>query len=176
MSENRQDGWKKLVLSSIQGRPKEWCRNDLRYKTEFRFDTSDINSIRLIETLDELNQFVDDYRESDQRFCNRIDIVDVRKECNRLGCQGQCFNCYGFHINWSRVKSDYKGLALKCYSGDMSHKTKVAELHWTRFDCSSWCFWDTSHLSVIGQSKKTKYKCDGLCKSRYCSIRKNRIS
>lgn len=171
LSEETNDGWKNHVLRSMRKRPEEWCFDDLRYVTKFIFDLSQIDNIRVIENKDALIEFIDIYRESDQRYCGGIDLLTVRKECAPANCQGQCFNCYGFHINWARTKSKYMGIALKCYTREMSYKTELAELHWARFDCSSWSIWDTRCLIKYGESEETRYICDGSCVSRYCTVR-----
>ena len=72
-----------------------------------------------------------------------------RGECVDEGKPG-----YGLHIDWSRVKSDYKGILITPYQPGLSHRNGNPDFHWYRFDCASGCFWDIICLRLLGRSLK----------------------
>lgn len=175
LSEDREDGWEKSVLRWINNSPYQWCHNDLKYMTMFEFTPSELHCrVKVIKCKDQLDEFVQSYRERIPRLCRPEDLIEIKKECAKLNCPGLCFNCFGFHIDWRRFKSEFDSIAITPYLEEQSHRHQVAKFHWYRFDCSSWCFWDTSHLSPIQENQLTGYECDGSCSSVYCSVRQNR--
>ena len=142
LSEDSSDGWAGLSIASI------------RYKTAFRIRPSAHQDILFIRNDSELIDFVRRYRESAERNCSLVDLDLIASECNQ-SCPGQCFNCYGLHIVWGHVKSEYKGIAITPFLSGLSHRNGDTRFHWYRFDCASWCFWDTECLEQDGQSQRT---------------------
>ena len=140
LTEDRIDGWKNHVLTCITENPSEWCYGDLRYKTAFEFDP--INYSRYVLTIacrEDMENFLESYLETSKRNCKGKDLESIRDQCIP-NCPGSCNNCYGFHIDWNRVKAEYKGLALTSYSREISHRSNSPRMHWSRLDCASLVF------------------------------------
>ncbi len=55
----------------------------------------------------------------------------------------------GIHIDWQRVKSDYKGILISLYQQELSYLNGAPMFHWYRFDCACGCFWDISRLIAV---------------------------
>ena len=144
LSKDTRDGWSRLHVA------------DTTYKTEFTIKPSACNEILTIRSEQELHSFVQRYGESSQRKCSIVDLTlnNFRDQCVS-NCQGQCFNCFGLHIIWGRVKSEYKGIAITPYQRNLSHRCGDPKFHWYRFDCASWCVWNTSCLEKVGGSVRT---------------------
>ena len=104
------------------------------------------------------------------RNCKGEYLEKIRAQCIP-NCSESCYNCYGFHIVWDRVKVAYKGLALTFYSEEISHRSKNPRMHWSRLDCTSWCIWDDSCLTLVEENVRTEYTCDGNCLSNYLKTR-----
>ena len=171
LTEDRIDGWKNHVIKGIGQKPQEWCYGDLKYVTVFEVDPSCCSdSVLTIADEQDLCDFIGSYLEEAERNCKPDDLLKVRGECPS-SCSGECYNCYGCHIKWDRVKDDYKGLALTFYTDDISYLSKKSRLHWSRLDCASWCFWDTSCLTLVEENKETGNTCDGTCLSDYCPMK-----
>ena len=171
LTEDVTDGWKNYVIKSIGQRPQEWCYGDVKYVTVFEGDPlCCTDSVLTIADEEDLCDLISSYLENSERNCKSEDLQQIIGECPS-SCSGQCYNCYGFHIKWDRVRDDYKGLALTFYTEDISHLSKESKLHWSRFNCASWCFWDTSCLTLVEENVATGYTCNGMCPSAYCPIR-----
>ena len=171
LTEDRQDGWKNHVIKCIDDNPSEWCRGDLRYVTAFEIDPARLGKdVLAITGKEDILTFAELYGETPRRNCKDEDLVGIRNQCIAR-CSGQCFNCYGVHINWGRVKAAYMGLALTFYSEEISHRSGNPSLHWSRFDCPSWCFWAEACLTLVEANKETGYTCDGACQSAYCAVK-----
>ena len=153
--------------------PTEWCYGDLRYKTVFEFSPDDHGGhVLTIASVEDMQDFLDNYLETKKRNCNSNELKSIKKRCIP-DCSGSCYNCHGFHIEWNRVRDNYKGLALTFYSEKFSYRHKDPRLHWSRLDCASWCFWDRelSCLTTLEENIETGYTCDGNCLSRWCPMK-----
>ncbi len=173
LTECRTDGWKNHVLTGITERPLEWCYGDLRLMTVFEFDQDRFaESVFTIARKKDMEDFLESYLEPRKRNCKSEDLESIRSQCIPR-CSGSCYNCYGFHIDWNRVKADYRGLALTFYTEEISHRTRDPRMHWSRLDCPSWCIWDIdlSCLTTLEENVETGYTCDGNCQSTYCPTR-----
>ena len=127
-------GWSAFVLDQFQSGSSDWAdgKEMLRYRYDFVIDLSQLHQILLIETTGDRRRFTAAYREPSTRGC----VVD--------GQPG-----LGLHIEWRRVKSDYKGVLITPYQPRLSHTIGNPEFHWYRFDCASGCFWDISCLMRV---------------------------
>ena len=171
LTEDRKDGWKNHVIKCIAGNPLEWCRGDLKYVTAFEIDPARLGEeVLAITSREDILTFTELYGETLRRNCKDEDLVGISKQCVD-SCSGQCFNCYGVHISWGRVKAAHMGLALTFYTEEISHRSGNPRLHWSRFDCPSWCIWDVACLTLVEANKETGYSCDGACKSKYCVMK-----
>lgn len=121
--------WKHVVGKSAESDPcwLSYARK-IRYKTHFQITPQELVTVKHIKNRDELLQFALDYGEP-------------------LACHPE--QMPGVHIQWDRVRQDYKGILIIPYLADMSHKTGKPLTHWYRFDCASGCFWDTSCLQQL---------------------------
>ena len=152
LSEDRKDGWKSLVLRRTLEHPSEWCYGDLKFKTVFEIDrVRSIENILTIACIEDMNYFLECYLEKSMRNCKGEYLEKIRAQCIP-NCSESCYNCYGFHIVWDRVKVAYKGLALTFYSEEISHRSKNPRMHWSRLDCTSWCIWDDSCLTLVEEN------------------------
>lgn len=171
LTEDRLDGWKNLVLKQIQKRPSEWCYGDLRFVTIFEIDSTIADSTVLtIARNGDMDDFLERYLEKSQRNCRGEDLDGIRNQCGPT-CSGSCFNCFGFHIGWDRVKVDYAGIALTFYSKEISHRSQDPRMHWSRLDCASWCIWDTRSLMPVRENVRTEFTCNGKCLSSHCPMK-----
>ena len=173
LTEDRSDGWKNLVLRQIHKCPSQWCHGDLRYKTVFEFNPDGHGKYVLtVACKEDMEYFLENYLESSERNCKSTDLERIRDRCIP-DCSGSCYNCHGFHIDWNRVRVDYRGLALTFHSEEISHRSKDPRLHWSRLDCASWCFWDKelSCLTTLEENIGTEYSCDGNCPSSFCPMK-----
>ena len=171
LTEDRQDGWKNHVIRCINNNPSEWCLGDLRYVTAFEFDPRRFGEdVWAIAGKEDILKFAELFGETPKRNCKDEDLASIRNQCI-TSCSGRCYNCYGVHINWGRVKAAYKGLALSFYSEEISYRSGNPSLHWSRLDCASWCFWDKACLTLVEANKETGYACDGDCQSAYCAMK-----
>ena len=104
----------------------------MQHRYDFIIDPCQLDQVLVLGTPDDLRRFTSAYRESSPRGC----VVN--------GQPG-----YGLHIEWHRVKSDYKGILITPYQQELSHKNGSPKFHWYRFDCASGCFWDITCLKLI---------------------------
>ena len=171
LTEDRIDGWKNRVLRGITERPSEWCYADLRFISVFETDQAHFSgNVLTIACREDMDNFLECYLETSPRNCKSKDLERISDQCIPA-CSGSCYNCYGFHIDWNRVKAGHKGLAVTCYSREISHRSKNPRMHWSRLDCASWCFWDVSYLTLVQVNVRTEYTCDGKCLSNYCPVK-----
>ncbi len=131
LSDESDFGWAQLVSELERSGRRDWADGGERWKhrRDFKIDPGELAHIRVLKTPDDFRQFEDDYREPRARECT----VNGKTE-------------FGFHIEWSRVKSDYKGILITPYQPALSHRNGSSGLHWYRFDCASGCFWNISCL------------------------------
>ena len=173
LAEDREDGWKNHVLTAIVRNPSEWCYEDLRYVTIFEIDQDRFaETVCTIACKEDMEDFLESYLEPNQRNCKSEDLECIKNQCIPH-CSGSCCNCYGFHIDWNRVKADYRGLALTFYTEEISHRSRDPRMHWSRLDCPSWCIWDRdlSCLTTLDENVETGYTCDGKCLRTHCPTR-----
>ena len=134
LSDDSEFGWPDLVFGLARGGSRDWADGEelLRHRYDFSVRDDETDSVLCLTTPDDLRSFMSRYREASPRSC----IVD-----EELG--------FGFHIEWNRVKSDYKGILITPYQQEMSHRRENIGFHWYRFDCASACIWDISCLRQL---------------------------
>ena len=139
LSDDSDYGWYALVLDQLRdGRP-DWADADkgLRYKYGFEIDPCQSNQVLVLETPDDLRWFIGRYREATVRKC----VVRDKPGC-------------GLHIEWGRVKADYKGILITPFHRALSRKDPF--FHWyIGFDCASGCFWDITCLTQVTKGIRT---------------------
>lgn len=136
LSDDTDFGWYALVSDLVRNGRSDWADgNDLlRYKYDFTIDPDQFHLVLILKTPDDLRSFTSHYQEPSSRGC----VVDGKPEC-------------GLHIEWRRVKSDYKGILITPYQRELSHRSGIPEFHWYRFDCASGCFWDITCLRLLNE-------------------------
>ena len=134
LSDDNEYGWSQFVRTLVRNGSSGWEDGNelLKHRYDFIIDPTQPNEILALSTPDDLRSFASTYGEASMRGC----VVD--------GEPG-----YGRHIEWSRVKCDYKGVLITPYQPDLSHRNGDPEFHWYRFDCASGCFWDISCLQRV---------------------------
>ena len=132
LSDDTDYGWLAFVSEQLRRGSSDWADGEelIRWKYDFIIDPGDVGRILVLTTHEDFISFTSNYREASPRGC----VVD-----GRAG--------YGVHIEWGRVKSDYKGILITPFQRDLSRRDP--EYHWYRFDCASGCFWDTTCLVQI---------------------------
>ena len=130
LSDDDSYGWLHYLERAVKDNPEEWrdASESWRCPTEFRIDTDD--QLLWLKTENGLYQFTSEYGESQEQSCN----------------SGQSGSGYGLHIDWDRVKADYKGILISPYQEGLSHHHGDTKFHWYRFGCASACVWDMSCL------------------------------
>ena len=133
LSDDSDYGWYDLVSDQMRSGSSDWADGNIRwrYRYDFTIDPAQIGRVLLLKTADDLRRFTADYQEPSPREC----VVN--------GQPG-----FGLHIEWHRVKSDYKGILITPYQRQLSHRNGKPESHWYRFDCASGCFWDITCLRL----------------------------
>ena len=150
------EGWYSLARGMIQ-RGLSWpCNNCIKYTTIFEIVDPSSERILKIANVDELDDFVNCYREQTPRRCREPisgqDRPHPSEKCDRTLLR-ECFNCVGIHIDWTSVKTEFDGISIIPYLEQQSYKHKESQYHWYRFDCAAACFWrPTAHLVKVGQS------------------------
>ena len=141
LSDESDYGWSAFVLAQLQSGSSDWADGNelLRYRYDLVIDSSQLDRVLLLKTPEELRRFTSAYREPSPRGC----VVD--------GKPGS-----GLHIEWHRVKSDYKGVLITPYQPALSHRNGNPDFHWYRFDCASGCFWDITCLSPYSPFSSNK--------------------
>ena len=135
LSDESDYGWSAFVLAQLQSGSSDWADGNelLRYRYDLVIDSSQLDRVLFLKTPEDLRRFTSAYREPSPRGC----VVD--------GKPGS-----GLHIEWHRVKSDYKGVLITPYQPALSHRNGNPDFHWYRFDCASGCFWDITCLRLLG--------------------------
>ena len=139
LSDDDSNGWLRLLERAVKENPDQWgdASETWRCRTEFRVDTDD--QVLWLRTERGLNRFVSQYGEPQERSCDG----------------DQSGSGYGLHIDWNRVKTEYKGILISPYQEQLSHRHGDPRFHWYRFDCASACIWDLScletppHISIV---------------------------
>ena len=134
MSDDSEYGWCELVHDLVRRGSSGWEDGNelLQHKYDFIIDPSQLDQILVLSTPDDLRRFTSPYGEPSLRRC----VVD--------GEPG-----YGLHIEWHRIKSEYKGILITPFQRELSHRNGNPKFHWYRFDCASGCFWDISCLKLF---------------------------
>ncbi len=136
LSDDSVFGWYALVSKLVRRGASGWEDGTelLRYRYDFTIDPLQAEQILVLGTPDDLRNFVTTYGEGSLRDC----VIDGKSD-------------YGRHINWQRIKSEYKGILITPFQADLSHRKGDPEFHWYRFDCASGCFWDITCLTPVVQ-------------------------
>ena len=153
--------WRNVILESIRNRKKGWHYRHLKFVTKFIVQPSEHNEILVIKNEPGMHQFADRYGEATSAGCQQ------NVECNH-NHSTSCFNCFGLHIEWVRVRDDYDGVAITPLQRSLSHRCGDEKFHWYRFDCASWCLWNEECFSQEGQSIPTGLDCNCLTEDSYC--------
>ena len=134
MSDDSEYGWCELVHGLVGRGSSGWEDGNelLQYRYDFIIDPSQLDQVLVLSTPDDLRSFASAYGERSLR-----------------GCAGDGEPGYGLHIEWHRIKSDYKGILITPYQRELSHRNGNPKFHWYRFDCASGCFWDISSLQLF---------------------------
>ena len=158
--------WQNVIIESIQDGKKGWHYKHLKYVTVFAVQPSASKEFLVIEDEPAMHQFADQYGDGRNNVCHPPTRCD---ECNH-NSSIRCFDCFGLHIEWDRVREDYDGIAITPFQRNLSHRCGDPKFHWYRFDCASWCLWNEECFSQNGQNSLTGYDCncsdlglDSLC-------------
>ena len=95
LSDDNEYGWCQLIRSLVRRGSSGWedGNEPLKHRFDFIIDPSQLFQILILTTLDDLRSFASAYGEASLKGC----VVDGESGC-------------GQHIEWSRVKCDYKGV------------------------------------------------------------------
>ena len=140
LSDDSDYGWYDFVLDRLRDGSSEWADGEelLQYRYDFAIDPRQSDRILLLKTPDDLRRFTLHYREATVREC----VVRGKPGC-------------GLHIEWERVKADYKGIMITPFHRALSCNDPIL-FHWYNgFDCASGCFWDITCLTQVTQGTKT---------------------
>ncbi len=134
LSDDSDYGWYQFVLDQLHSGSREWAdgKEILQHKYDFMIDLRQLDTVLVLRTPDALRTFILNYQEPLPREC-----------------QGESELGYGWHIEWHRVKTDYKGILITPYQPGLSYRCGDPDFHWYRFDCASGCFWDVTCLRPI---------------------------
>ena len=134
LSDDSDYGWFDFVSERLQSGSSDWADGNelLRFRYDFILNPGQVNRILVLRTPEDMRKFTSKYREAYPRLC----VVD-----GELG--------FGVHIEWSRVKANFKGILITPYQAGLSHRKGDLDYHWYRFDCASGCFWDISCLTMV---------------------------
>lgn len=127
-------GWEAFVQDRVLQESAYWVKTKDRwsYKYDFALDPAQSDHILVLASAKELQDFTFHYGEASPREC----VAD-----GRTG--------FGIHIEWQRVKANYKGILISPYQQEISYLNGDPTFHWYRFDCACGCFWDISCLVPI---------------------------
>ena len=136
LSDDSDYGWYELVLDQVRSGSSEWADGEelLQNRYDFIVDPRQLDKVLVLRTPAALRGFTLKYQEASPR------------ECEVEGKVG-----YGRHIEWHRVKTDYKGILITPYQRELPHRRGDPDFHWYRFDCASGCFWDPTCLRPISR-------------------------
>ena len=128
LSDDTAYGWRQFLGDRERNGDPDWTdAADLqRYRADFVILPSWLDDVLVMRTPDDLLAFVNKYGAPSAR---------------------SCADGYGRHMEWDRVKADYKGMLITPYQPTLSRVDP--EFHWYRFDCASGCFWDISALTRL---------------------------
>ena len=134
LSDDSEYGWPELVHGLVSSGSSGWEDGNelLQHRYDFIIDPAQLDQILVLSTPDDLQSFTTAYGEASYRGC----LVN--------GEPG-----YGLHIEWHRIKSDYKGILITPYQRELSHRNGTPKFHWYRFDCASGCIWDITCLKLF---------------------------
>ena len=134
VSDDSDYGWTAFVQDRLFQVSAYWvkARDRWHYKYDFIIDPAQAGRILVPATPKELAEFTSTYSEASPREC----VAD-----GRAG--------YGIHIDWQRMKADYKGILISPYQQELSYLNGDPAFHWYRFDCACGCFWDISSLVPV---------------------------
>ena len=137
LSDDSEYGWAAFVQDRVLQGSAYWVKIKDRwsYRYDFAIDPAQSDRIVVLATPVELQEFASEYGEASS------------KECVADGKTG-----YGIHIEWQRVKADYKGILISPYQSELSYLNGDPTFHWYRFDCACGCFWDISCLVPVAGS------------------------
>ena len=130
-------GWRDFALKRRREDPNDWryhpkqgdIKDTLKFRYDFRIRPGQHSDILEIRNLTDLSKFTKHYSEAKPRPC----LVKVGPG-------------FGLHIDWIKVKEDFKGILITPYQPKAREQDKY---HWYTFDCASGCFWNTSCLELV---------------------------
>ena len=130
LSDDGAYGWRQFVIDRLHSGASDWSdgRDLLQYRYDFTINFRESDRVLILKNPVELERFTAQYAEAHLRSC----------EVDRTAG-------YGRHIEWRRVKSDYKGILITPFQAELSRRDP--DYHWYRFDCASGCVWDISCLT-----------------------------
>ena len=73
-------------------------------------------------------------------------FTEVYSEAKSRSCLVKVGSGYGLHIDWVKVKENFKGILVSPFHPKAREQEKY---HWHTFDCASGCFWNTSCLELV---------------------------
>ena len=141
------ENWFDKIHKQAHTTPKEWCHFDIRYGTVFTFSAVIPEEIKVISCKEDMNSFIREFGEPELRQCRSH--LPGESKCRGNGVT-ECSYCFGLHIEWTRVRQNYQGIAIVPFEWNLSNISGKPEYHWNAFDCASWCFWDTAYLRQTG--------------------------
>ena len=132
LSDDTQYGWHAFVLERLRSGASDWSdgKELLQYRYDFAIPPHQQNHILFLKTPEDLWWFTSKYSESNAR------------NCEVGGMAG-----HGLHIEWHRVKTDFKGILITPFQQELSRQDP--NFHWYRFDCASGCVWDVNCLTLL---------------------------
>ena len=130
-------GWRAFALKVRRDDPDDWryhpefgdIKDDLKFRYDFRTRPGQHGDILEIRNLTDLDNFTEVYSEAKYRSC----LVKVGSG-------------YGLHIDWVKVKENFKGILVSPFHPKAREQEKY---HWYTFDCASGCFLNTSCLELV---------------------------
>ncbi len=138
-------GWLSFLRDRVSQGNSEWADayEVWKYKYDFIVEPSQLHRVLCLQTPADIKAFTSYYQESSDR---------------------ECGGAYATHIEWTRVKAEYKGILITPFQPKYSRIDP--RFHWYRFDCASGCFWDISCLRQIKIPNTTVASC--LRATEYC--------
>lgn len=116
--EGKDDGWY------------DWCQaesfnlENLKYHHEVKLKSN--AKILYIRSAEELNQFGDKYKTSDDPWSPSIMIID-----------------------WAKVAKDYQGIIIAPYIEDIEDEWLGRQIWYYGWDCASGCIWDIEAIEAL---------------------------
>ena len=134
LSDDSEFGWFDLLTELTHKGTSEWSDADLVWKCRYDFSISpkEVDRVLILRSPDDLEEFGVIYREGSRR-----------------GCQIKGAPGFGLHIDWCRLKVDFKGIVITPFYSELAKDD--SSFHWYKgFDSASGCFWDISCLLSEG--------------------------